>query len=295
VRSLSIIAAAALALAWPAQAQFGPRAQLAGPPAGTPPAEAAIWPFPPPDPNSWWDDKRPAAPEASDPLAGRRLARGERLITIDNGIDPATYRLWALMPLQWQVLRGDEMILEAWVRPARTVRQSVVRVIVRRDGRAFVQGRAGLACCEAVIGRRVGFDAELPAAQVRAFQALRSHPVWASPREVQVTEAGGVTADALCVDGTSYDLTLLVPGRSRHLHRACDDREVGQVADVLEPLLRAALGREPRFDVTFPRGVDFSSHRAAYQELVAAGGALTADPNARPQPPGFEPAPVAEP
>ena len=102
-------------------------------------------------------------PEAADPLGGRRAFRGEQPAPIDNGVDPSTYRLWGLTPLQWQLVRGEEMILEVWVRPSLSVRQSVVRVIVRRDGKAFVQARAGLACCEAGISRRVGFDAELSA------------------------------------------------------------------------------------------------------------------------------------
>jgi len=79
-----------------------------------------------------------------------------------NGVDPNLYRLWALPPLQWQALRGAEMILEVWTRHANSVRQTVARIVVRRDGKAFVQGRAGLACCEAGIARRVRFDAELP-------------------------------------------------------------------------------------------------------------------------------------
>jgi hypothetical protein len=277
-----------------AQAQFVfRRSPPAGPPPGLAPAEAEIWPYPPPDPKSWWDDKRPAAPDAADPLGGRRLGRNERLIPIDNGVDPSTYRLWGLPPLQWQMLRGEEMILEAWVRPARTVRQSVVRITVRRDGKAFVQGRAGLACCDPDIGRRIGFDAELPQGAAQAFLALRNHPLWQAPREVRVRESGGA-AEAVCVDGTSYDLTLVVPGRSRSARRACDNAEIGQAADVLEPVLRAAMGQDPRFDVLFPGGPNFAGARGAYQDLVSEGGALRPDPEARPQPPGVEPAPAVE-
>ncbi len=284
----------ALGLALPAQAQLIGGRQSAAPPPGLTPAEAEIWPYPAPDPKSWWDDKWPKAPEASDPLGRRRLGRGERLVAIDNGVDPATYRLWGLLPLQWQVLRGDEMVLEVWVRPSDGVRQAVSRVIVRRDGQAFVQGRAGLACCEADIGRRVGFDRQLPEGSARTFLALRNHPMWSSPREVNVAEADADTAEALCVAGISYDLTLLVPGRSVHLHRACDDREIGQVADALEPALRAAIGHEPRFDVLFPRGVDFSRDRRAYEQLLSEGGRLNPDRNSRAQPPGFEPMPTTE-
>jgi hypothetical protein len=260
------------------------------PPRGLPPAEADIWPFPPPDPKSWWEEKRPVAPEAADPLGGRRMGRGERLIPVDSGVDPSTYRLWGLTPLQWQLLRGNEMILEVWVRPARSVRQTVVRVTVRRDGRAFVQARAGLACCEAGIARRVGFDAELPAGQAQAFLALRADPLWSAPREVRVSEGAGIAED-VCVDGTSYDLTLLVPGRARSIRRACDNAAIGQAADVLQPALRAALGHEPRIDVIFPSGFDFGAARSAYRDLIAHGGALKPDPLTRPQPPGVPPAP----
>jgi hypothetical protein len=97
------------------------------------------------------------------------------------------------------------------------------------------------------------------------------------------------------VDGASYDLTLVVPGRSRSLRRACDTAEVGQAADALEPVLRAALGHEPRFDVLYPGSADFANARGAYQDLLTGGGSLKPDPNTRPQPPGFEPAPQPEP
>jgi hypothetical protein len=282
-------------LASPAGAQLLRRAApAAGPPPGTPPGEAEIWPFPPPDPKGWWEDKRPKPPEAADPLGGRKLPRGQRLPQIDNGVDPATYRMWALMPLQWQVLRNGEMILEVWVRPARNVRQSIVRVTVRNDGRAFVQARAGFACCEAGIGRRIGFDAELPAGSAQTFLALRDSPVWDSPRDVQAVRNASTT-DVVCVDGVSYDVTLVVPGRSRSLHRACDDIAVGQIADVLEPALRAAYGREPRFDVLYPGGISFAAERDAYRAFAAQGGVLQPDPQARRQPPGDEPAPQPEP
>lgn len=280
-----VLASLLIAAAGPVSAQ-----PVRAPPKGLPPAEADIWPFPPPDPKAWWDDKRPAAPEAADPLGGRRMGRGDRLIQVDSGVDPSTYRLWGLTPLQWQLLRGDEMILEVWVRPARSVRQSVVRITVRRDGKAFVQGRAGLACCEADIARRMGFDAELPPGQAQAFLALRADPVWAAPHAVRVSEGPDVAED-VCVDGTSYDLTLVVPRRSRSIRRACDDAAIGQAADVLQPALRAALGHDARFDVIFPRGADFAAARTAYRDLIAHGGALKPDPQARPRPPGAAPPP----
>jgi len=190
-------------------------------------------------------------------------------------------------------MRGDEMILEVWTRPAGDVRQTITRVTVRRDGAAFVQGRAGLACCEAGIGRRMGFDAELPPGSARTFLALRENPLWASPRDVRV-DVGGGAADAVCVEGVAYDVTLVTPGQSRSLRRACDDAAVGQIADVLEPVLRAALGHDARFDVLFTRGADFAPQRQAYAALLAGGGMLKPDPDARrsdldappPRPPG---------
>lgn len=281
-------------LAGPAEAQLFARPRpAAGPPPGASALEAEIWPFPPPDPQSWWDEKRPKPTEAADPLGGRRIPRGRRLPAIDNGVDAATYRLWGLMPLQWQVLRGDEMILEVWVRPSRNVRQSIVRITVREDGRAFVQGRAGLACCEAGIARRMGFDDELPAGSARAFLALRDNPMWNSPKEVETVRTGA-TAETVCVQGVGYDLTLVTAAGSRSLHRACDDIAVGQAADALEPALRAALGHDPRFDVLYRNRIDFSAERQAWQEFAAGGGVLKPNRLARSAPPGMEPAPEPE-
>lgn len=261
------------------------------PPPDLPPAEAAIWPFPPPDPKSWWEEKRLKPTEASDPLGGRRIRRGERLVEPDNDIAPSTYRLWGLMPLHWQLVRGDEMILEVWTRPTSSTRQTVTRIVVR-GADAFVQARAGMACCEAVIGRRIGFDERLPAGSADRFRALARLPAWRSPRDVRVSEAGA--ADAVCVEGTGYDVTLVTPGRSITLHRACDPAEVGEIGEVLEAVLGAALGHDPRFDVIFPRGVSFASARRAHQALLAEGGRLRPNPDARKAPPGAEPAPSAE-
>lgn len=301
--SLRVVLAAilALSLSAPAGAQIplfipiprkakppeGPRA----PPPDLPPAEAAVWPFPAPDPRTWWDDKRPKAAEAADPLGGRRVRRGERLPNPDNGIDASTYRLWGLMPLQWQLVRGDEVILELWTRPSSSVRQTVTRIVLRGSD-AFVQARAGLACCEAGIGRRVGFDEQLPAGSAERFRALARLPLWRSPRDVRVSEAGA--ADALCVEGTGYDLTLVTPGRVVTLHRACDPAEVGEAGEVLEAMLTAAMGHDARFDVVFPKGVSFAAARRAYQALLADGGRLRPNPDARQGPPGDEPARSAE-
>lgn len=267
-------------------------------PTTPPPGEAAAtpgqldWPWPPPDPKSWWDDKWPVADEAADPLAGRRLGRRERLPVIDNGYDPLLYRLWGMQPLQNQILRPGEMIVEVAVRPTTSARQTLIRATVRRDGKAFIQVRAGLGCCEPGIARRVGFDAETPPGSAEKLLALREDPLWTAPREVRVDYGSGA-ADALCVEGTSYDLTLLVPGQSRSVRRACDVAEIGQAADVLETMLGFALGHEPRIDVIYPGGASFATARAAYRDLAAEGGQLKAAPNSRPQPPAF-PAPPQE-
>jgi hypothetical protein len=262
-----------LILALASAAQAAPRRPPPGAPADLTPAEAAVWPYPAPDPKSWWDDERPKPPEAADPLGGRRLSARDRLAPVDSGVAPTVYRLWGLQPLQTQPLTEGEMILEVWTRPARSVRQTVIRVTVRRDGRAFVQARAGYACCEPGIARRVGFDAELPAGAAAAFLALRTASMWDAPRDVRVFDPSVSTA-AICVDGVAYDLTLLVSGRARSLRRACDDAAIGQVADALTAAFAAALGHEPRFDVLFPGGAGFAAARGAYQDLLAAGGSL---------------------
>jgi hypothetical protein len=288
-----LIVALAAALALPAQAQlFSRKPKVVGPPEGAPVTEVEAWPFPPPDPKSWWEEKRLKAPEEADPLGGRRVRSAEQLVKPDNGVEASTYRLWGLMPLQWQLVRGDEMILEVWTRPSNSVRQTVTRVTVRSDGDVFVQGRAGLACCEAVIGRRMGFDRKLSAGSAARFQALKHLPLWRSPRDVRVSEAGA--AEAVCVEGTAYDITLVTPGRSTTLHRACDPAEVGEAADVLEAVLGAAMGHDPRFDVLFRGGANFANARGAYRDLLAANGRLKPNPDARQAPPGHEPAPSAE-
>lgn len=253
-----------------------------------PPPPPLDWPWPAPDPKSWWEEKRPAPDEAADPLGGRRLGRNEQLPAVSNGYDPLLYRLWGLPPLQNQVLRSGEMILEVAVRPATSARQTLIRVIVRRDGQAFVQARAGLGCCEPGIARRVGFDAQAPEGTAARLLPLQQDPLWDTPREVRVDDGSGA-ADALCVDGTSYDLTLAVPGKVRSIRRACDSAEIGQAADVLEAVFGLALGHEPRIDVIYPGGASFASARDAYRQLIAGGGQLKAAPQARPQPPTFEP------
>lgn len=230
-------------------------------------------PAPAPDPNAWWDAKVERPSPEREPLAGRRLDEGQNLPVVDNGVDPLLYRLWGLQPLQTQIVERGEMVVELWRRPSLSVRQVVIRVTVRRDGRAFVQARAGLGCCSPQIARRVDVDAELAFAE--PFRNLAALPVWDSPRRVTVLDGQGSIA-SLCLDGVSWDVTLLTQGQARHLRRACDGAEIGQIADILTPLVAAALGRDRRLDVLFPHGANFEADRRAYDALIAAGGRLEA-------------------
>ncbi len=241
-------------------------------------------PPPPPDPVVWWspDTARPSS--EVDPLYGRRLGRREEPIPIANGVEPLLYRLWGLQPLQNQLVRRGEMVLEVWARPSRGVRQAVIRVTTRRDGRAFVQARAGLGCCTAEIDRRVDINAELASEQIPALKALMGDAIWSQPRDVTVDYGGGAVS-AVCLDGVAWDITLLVAGRARHLRRACDDAEVGSIARALTLALGAAVGRDARFDAVFPRGADVSRQQTAYDQLIASGGQLRPAANVRPQPP----------
>ena len=247
-------------------------------------------PAPPPDPAVWWSTEIPRPSSETDPLAGRRLGRKEQPVPIDNGVDPLLYRLWGLQPLQTQLVRGGELVLEAWARPARGVRQAVVRVTVRRDGRAFVQARAGLGGGTPALGRRVDINVELTDDRIAPLKALVGDVVWSQPRSV-IVDYGGGAVEGVCVDGVSWDVTLLVPGQARHLRRACDDAEVGSIAGVLAAVVGAAAGRDPLFDAVLPRGGDFSRQAKAYADLKAKGGQLKAGTSSRPQPPAV---PVAE-
>lgn len=241
-------------------------------------------PSPPPDPSAWWSPEVPRPPPELEPLYNRRLGKTERPIPIDNGVEPLLYRLWGLQPLQSQALRKGELILEVWARPAGDVRQAIIRLTLRRDGRAFVQARAGLGCCTPEIGRRVDINAELEGPSVAALRSVSADPAWSQPPSVSVDYGGGAVS-AVCVDGVSWDVTLLIPGQARHLRRACDDAEVGSIAPVLATALGAAVGRDARFDAVFPRGADFSRQQRAYADLLAAGGTLRPGGTSRPQPP----------
>ncbi|HWU81085.1 MAG TPA: hypothetical protein VN158_13595, partial [Caulobacter sp.] len=74
-------------------------------------------PAPYPDPSIWWSPDVPRPPPELEPLYNRRPGRDEQPIPIDNGVPPLLYRLWGLQPLQSQVLKRGELILEVWGRP----------------------------------------------------------------------------------------------------------------------------------------------------------------------------------
>jgi hypothetical protein len=238
----------------------------------------------PPDPVAWWAPEVPRPSSDVDPLYGRRLGRHEQPVPIANGVDPLLYRLWGLQPLQNQLVRRGEVVLEVWARPARGVRQAVIRITTRRDGRAFVQARAGLGCCTPEIDRRVDINAELAPEQIPPLKALVGSAIWSQPRDVTIDYGDG-SVSPVCLDGVAWDITLLVAGQARHLRRACDDAEVGSIAEALTLALGVAVGRDARFDAVFPRGADLSRQKAAYDQLIASGGRLKPGDNARPQPP----------
>jgi hypothetical protein len=244
--------------------------------------EGAVQQAPPPDPAAWWSPKVARPPSEVEPLHGRRLAKGERPVSIDKGVEPLLYRLWGLQPLQSQILRKGELILEVWARPAGDVRQAVVRLTLRDDGRAFVQARAGFGCCTPEIGRRIDINAELDRASAQTLRSVSADPAWNQPRSV-IVDYGGGAVSALCVDGVSWDVSLLVSGQARHLRRACDDAEVGSIARILATALGSTIGRDPRFDAIFPRGADFSRQASAYAALIQSGGRLIPSENSQPQ------------
>jgi len=227
-------------------------------------------PLPGPDPVEWWD-KKERTPEKLDPLGDRRPGRNAPRVVVANGVDPLLYRLWGLPPLQTMVLRDREVVIEVWSRRPRSARQAIARLIVRRDGGVFIQARAGLGCCTTTIGKRVDIDEKLDV-DAAYFRSLARDPVWDQPPEVIAERPDEVAP--VCIDGSSYDLTLVEYRRTRHLRRMCHDESVGQVALILSRVLGAAMGKDSRFDIIFPRGVDFVNERSAYEALLADGGKL---------------------
>ncbi len=85
----------------------------------------------------------------------------------------------------------------------------------------------------------------------------------------------------MCLEGVSWDVTLLVPGQAATCGPG-DDAEVGSIAPALAAALSAASGRDARFDAMFARGGDFSRQQKAYDSLIASGGRLKAGTNNRP-------------
>lgn len=229
-------------------------------------------PYPPPDPQDWWTAERPPPPDAADPMARRRLPRAGPPPVV-TPVEPTLYRLWGLPPLQTQVVYGGEAMIEVWRRPSNSVDQMVVRLTARRDGKAFAQVRAGRACCEPDIARRVGFDVELPAGYRSRILELATSSVWNSPRDA-VAQEGNASVGSICLDGVAFDLIRLTNDAGGVLRRDCEDAEVGEAADLLETAFVAALGHEPRIDVLLPHGADFARERAAYEALIAGGGRI---------------------
>ena len=283
--SLAPLIAALMLQAPPALPSPTPPSGPAPPPVATPGAPASG----PYDAAAWWSTPLVKPMVQVDPLYGRRLRRGEQPPPIDAGVEPSLYRLWGLQPLQSRILRRNEMILEVWRRPTRDLRQVVIRLTVRGDGRAFVNARAGMLCCEPAVARRVDIDAELPDPAASTLLTLRDDPLWAAPRTVEVDYGGGMVT-GVCVDGVSWEVILVTPDKVRQLRRACDDPELGQVANAVSPALAAALGRDPRLDIIFPKGAGLDAERAAYAALIAGGGRLKPSTGASASPPESQPA-----
>lgn len=231
---------------------------------------------PPPDPNAWWTAGDPNQPDAYDPLGNRRWNKRDEQVRrgFSNGVDASLYRLWGLQPLLGLSLRRGEVVYEMWFRPTDSTRQAVVRVILRADGETFVQARAGRGCCGPEIARRVDINAQLTGEQRRELGRLREDAAWSQPRNVVVSEGEGVVS-SLCVDGASYDLTLLDDRRAVHLRRSCDPAEIGSAVHIAQALVGAALGKDPRFDVIFA-DQPFAKYRTAHAQLVESGGRIRA-------------------
>lgn len=231
-------------------------------------------PAPPPDPAAWWSAPEPAITEAQDPLGGRRAGRGgfEVLAPLE-AIEASYHRLWGLPPLQAQIVRGRESVIEVWMRPDGGQRQAVIRIVNREDGRAFLQARAGIACCRPEITRRVDVDIELEPGWAARLAKAADEEAWDGLEEVYADEGGGAV-EPVCVGGVSWDLYRVTRGKAVHLRRNCGGPEVGSVAGVLEAVVGATLGRDSRLDLAFPRGAAFEAQRAAYRDLLASGGRL---------------------
>lgn len=225
----------------------------------------------PPDPATWWKAEE-RVPVRIDPLGDRRARKNDPKVTVTNDTPPLLYRLWGLPPLQTMVLRPGEVVIEVWVRPSGAPQEAIARVTVRQDGNVFLQARAGVGCCRPEIGRRVDIDQKLDG-DGAVFKTLAKSALWNQPVNVTVDVPG--VAQAVCVKGAGYDLTLRDYQHSVHLRRYCDQEAVGSVAPVLQAVLGAAIGKDPRFDVLVRKGADFSLEQSIYNDMVAQGGKLT--------------------
>ncbi|MDB5452539.1 MAG: hypothetical protein JWO33_1117 [Caulobacteraceae bacterium] len=236
------------------------------PPPGTaPPVYAG-------DPKAYWTGPN-RAPVQIDPLGDRRARKNQPKVAINNDVPPLLYRLWGLPPLQTMVLRPGEAVIEVWVRPTGASHEALARLTLRRDGKVFIQARAGMGCCRPDIARRIDIDQVVETKGVD-YKALAKSPVWAQPRDVEVFRPDAVSP--VCLKGAAFDLTLLEYDRSVHLRRICDGEAVGSVAPVLHEVLDAAMGKDPRFDALFRGGADFSFEQGQFERLLAEGGALRA-------------------
>jgi ketosteroid isomerase-like protein len=137
----------------------------------------------------------------------------------------------------------------------------------------------------------VDINTQVTGQQRQALARLREDPLWDQPRDVEVSEAGDVVS-SVCVDGASYDLTLLTDRRAAHVRRSCDPAEVGSAAAVMRVLVEAARGFDPRFDVVFA-SQRFDQYSRSYADRVASGGRVQAPPatgreNGPPPPPPLD-------
>lgn len=247
-----------------------------------------------PNPADWWTAPDPRQDDSMDPLGGRRWNKRDAQVRagFSNGVDASLYRLWGLQPLLGLSLRRSEVVYELWFRPTDSTRQAVIRVILRADGETFVQARAGRGCCGPEIARRVDINTQLTGEQRRALGRLRDDPVWSQPRNVVVDEGEGVVS-SVCVDGASYDLTLLDDRRAVHVRRSCDPAEIGSAAAVIRALVDAARGVDPRFDVVFAEQ-RLDKYATSYAQLVEVGGRLKATTEDTPDAPVPPPAEFAD-
>jgi ketosteroid isomerase-like protein len=132
----------------------------------------------------------------------------------------------------------------------------------------------------------VDINTQLTAEQRRGLLRLRDDPTWNQPRNVVVSEGEGVVS-SVCVDGASYDLTLLDDRRAVHLRRSCDPSEIGSAASLIQAIVGAARGQDARFDAVFAEQ-PLARYAQSYAQLLEVGGRIRATsedvPNAQPLP-----------